>query len=87
MFQIFKRWPCLSYKKQIIKKFPLRNYFNYHDKMTQIYVKISKTVKFCANNNSNSVLFKTTTKYVQWYYDGLVPWVNYIPVRPDMSDV
>jgi len=36
---------------------------------------------------SESVLFKTTTKFYQWYYDGLVPWVNYIPVRPDMSDV
>ena len=36
---------------------------------------------------SQSVLVKTTTKYYQWYYDGLVPWMNYIPVRPDMSDV
>jgi len=36
---------------------------------------------------SDSVLFKTTTQYYQWYYDGLIPWVNYIPVRPDMSDV
>ena len=36
---------------------------------------------------SNSVLFKTTTKYYQWFYDGLIPWVNYIPVRPDTSDM
>ena len=36
---------------------------------------------------SQSVLVKTTTKYYQWYYDGLVPWFNYIPVRPDMTDV
>jgi len=36
---------------------------------------------------SNSVLFKTTTKYYEWFYDGLVPWVNYIPVRPDTSDM
>jgi hypothetical protein len=36
---------------------------------------------------SESVLLKPTTNYYQWYYDGLVPWVNYIPLRPDMSDV
>lgn len=36
---------------------------------------------------SQSVLMKTTTKYYQWYYDGLVPWLNYIPIRPDLTDV
>ena len=36
---------------------------------------------------SESVLLKTTTKFYQWYYDGLIPWLNYIPVRPDLSDV
>jgi hypothetical protein len=36
---------------------------------------------------SNSVLFKTTSKYYEWFYDGLIPWVNYIPVRPDASDM
>lgn len=36
---------------------------------------------------SDSVLFKTTTKYYQWFYDGLQPFVNYIPVRPDTSDM
>ena len=23
----------------------------------------------------------------QWYYDDLIPWVNYVPVSPDMSDL
>ena len=36
---------------------------------------------------SDSVLFKTTTKMYQWFYDGLVPWVNYIPLRPDLGDL
>jgi len=36
---------------------------------------------------SNSVLFKTTTKYYQWFADGLIPWVNYIPIRPDFLDL
>jgi hypothetical protein len=36
---------------------------------------------------STSVLFKPTTKLYQWFYDGLIPWQNYIPVRPDFSDL
>lgn len=36
---------------------------------------------------SNSVLFKTTTKFYEWFYDGLIPFVNYIPLRPDTSDM
>jgi hypothetical protein len=36
---------------------------------------------------SNSVLFKTTEYTYQWFYDGLVPWHNYIPVRPDLQDL
>jgi hypothetical protein len=36
---------------------------------------------------SGSVLFKPTTKFYEWFYDGLVPWVNYIPVRPDFADL
>lgn len=25
--------------------------------------------------------------YKQWYYDKLVPWYHYVPVRPDLSDL
>jgi hypothetical protein len=25
--------------------------------------------------------------YRQWYYDDLIPWRHYVPVRPDMSDL
>ena len=35
---------------------------------------------------SNSVLFKTTEYSYQWFYDGLIPWHNYIPIRPDLQD-
>ena len=36
---------------------------------------------------SNQVLFKTTTKFYQWFYDGLIPFVNYIPVQPNFDDL
>lgn len=36
---------------------------------------------------SNSLLFKTTTPFYQWWYDGLKPYQNYIPVRPDFADL
>ena len=38
----------------------------------------------------NSLVFHVGTRgddFVEFYYDGLVPWVHYIPVREDMSDV
>jgi hypothetical protein len=25
--------------------------------------------------------------YRQWYYDALTPWVHYVPVRADLSDL
>lgn len=37
--------------------------------------------------NSGSVLFKTDTGWRQWFYDDFIPWVHYIPVRDDFSDL
>ena len=25
--------------------------------------------------------------YRQWYYDRLIPWENYVPIRSDLSDL
>lgn len=36
---------------------------------------------------SNSVLFKHTSNQIQWYYDLLIPWENYIPIAYDFSDL
>jgi len=36
---------------------------------------------------SNSVLLKTDSVWKQWYYDDLIPWVHYIPVKNDFSDL
>lgn len=36
---------------------------------------------------SNSVVFKVLSHYEQWYYDRLKPWIHYIPVRGDLSDL
>ncbi|KAJ7651125.1 glycosyl transferase family 90-domain-containing protein [Roridomyces roridus] len=35
---------------------------------------------------SNSLVFKTTL-YPEWYSDRIVPWVHYIPVQLDLSDL
>ncbi len=32
-------------------------------------------------------VIKVASQNRQWYYDRLVPWVNYIPVRHDLSDL
>lgn len=36
---------------------------------------------------SNSIIFKHNSDNIQWYYDCLVPYVHYIPVKNDFSDL
>eukprot|EP00301_Raphidiophrys_heterophryoidea_P001081 c10540_g1_i2.p1 GENE.c10540_g1_i2~~c10540_g1_i2.p1 ORF type:complete len:492 (+),score=63.46 c10540_g1_i2:1-1476(+) len=36
---------------------------------------------------SNSAMAKVESPYTQWFYNRLVPWVHYIPIKPDMSDL
>jgi len=36
---------------------------------------------------SNSVVFKVDSHYEQWYYKGIKPWMHYIPVKGDLSDL
>ncbi|MEM7174640.1 MAG: glycosyl transferase family 90 [Chlamydiota bacterium] len=36
---------------------------------------------------SNSVPFKQQTALMQWYYSGLKPYIHYIPVKSDFSDL
>jgi hypothetical protein len=36
---------------------------------------------------SRSTVLKVGSDYLQWYFDKLVPWVHYIPLLPDVSDI
>jgi len=36
---------------------------------------------------SQSLVLKTDSPFMQWYYDKLTPWVNYIPLRSDYEDI
>jgi len=36
---------------------------------------------------SNSVVFKEESTHVQWYCKGLLPFVHYIPIKSDLSDL
>jgi len=36
---------------------------------------------------SGSPVLKVASPLRQWYYDRLIPWQNYIPIAPDMSDL
>lgn len=36
---------------------------------------------------SGSVLLKTRSKWKQWYYDVFKPWIHYVPVENDFSDL
>jgi hypothetical protein len=37
--------------------------------------------------NSGSVIFKSDSRWKQWFYDEYKPWVHYIPVKDDFSDI
>lgn len=36
---------------------------------------------------SGSVTLKIQSEYEQWYFHRLAPWVNYIPLKPDLADL
>lgn len=36
---------------------------------------------------SSSVVFKHASQNIQWYYRGLIPYVHYIPIAADFSDL
>lgn len=36
---------------------------------------------------ANSLLFKPHSKWVQWYFGDLIPYVHYVPVESDLSDL
>ena len=36
---------------------------------------------------ANCVVFKIDSHYEQWYYKDIKPWVHYIPVKGDLSDM
>jgi hypothetical protein len=37
--------------------------------------------------NSGSVIFKTDSNWEQWFYEEYKPWVHYVPVADDFSDI
>lgn len=36
---------------------------------------------------ANCVVFKVDSHYEQWYYKDIKPWIHYIPVKGDLSDI
>jgi len=37
--------------------------------------------------NSGSIIFKTKSIWRQWFYDDYKPWIHYIPINDDFSDI
>jgi Glycosyl transferase family 90 len=44
------------------------------------------TERFPKLLQSGTLVFKAT-KYREWYSEGVIPWVHYIPVKQDLSDL
>jgi hypothetical protein len=37
--------------------------------------------------NSGSVILKTESRWRQWFYDDYLPWVHYVPIKDDFSNL
>ena len=37
--------------------------------------------------SSNSLLLKTSSSSMQWFYDKLIPGVNFVQIKDDLSDL
>ena len=37
--------------------------------------------------NSGSIIFKTESRWRQWFYDDYLPWVHYVPINDDFSNL
>lgn len=37
--------------------------------------------------NSNSVIFKSDSNWAQWFYEDYKPWIHYVPVADDFTDI
>ena len=45
------------------------------------------TPRFPLLLHSNSVVFKTMTNSQLWFFKALEPWIHYIPVKNDLTDL
>jgi len=76
----------LSYPCSTSSRVPFNHFFKFK-------YQINIDGNSCAWNSmflklkSNAVVFHVETDRQQWYYQHLVPWVHYIPVRSDLSDL
>lgn len=68
------------------------DYLDFYDFLTYRYL-IDVDGHSCAWRSlflklySLSTVVKVRGEHVQWYYDRLVPWVHYVPVRRDSKDI
>jgi len=76
----------------IAKKFPLKNFITPAESLKYKYL-LDVDGHSCSYSRmawilySNSLLFKHTSNKVQWYYDKLQPYVHYLPVLEDFSNL
>ena len=37
--------------------------------------------------NSGSVILKTDSNWIQWFYDDYKAWIHYVPIKDDFTDI
>ena len=54
--------------------------------LTTVYAWTGFTSRFPGHLRSGTLVFKST-KYSEWFYERVRPWVDYVPVNYDLSDL
>jgi hypothetical protein len=87
-----------EYLKRLYKNGGIKN-FNFEDGIMSIEDQLKYKYILDVDGHSNtwcatvwklysgSVLLKTNSIWKQWYYDELKPWIHYVPIENDFSDI
>lgn len=87
-----------EYLKRLYKNGKINN-FNFEDGIMSIEDQLKYKYILDVDGHSNtwcatvwklysgSVLLKTNSIWKQWYYDELKPWIHYVPIENDFSDI
>lgn len=89
----FVSWNCNSNNRDLfIARFRLTSAVHPHDHLLYKYL-IDLDGNTCCYSRtywvllSNSLMLKQTTNNIQWFYKGLQPFVHFVPLRQDLSDL
>jgi hypothetical protein len=96
-----QRFPLVIHQRELLRNVDnfascfnpyLGNFISYEQQGLYKY-HIMMDGNTCTYSNSgwkfflNSLVYKPDSPRIQWYYQALTPWIHYVPVNTDLSDL